>query len=99
MYISHMRNETDRIDEALEELFSIARGSGARAEIYHLKTVGRHNWPKIDHVIDQIERARSEGLDITADVYPYAASGTGLDATMPAWVQEGGLKPWIERLR
>jgi N-acyl-D-amino-acid deacylase len=99
MYISHIRDEGARIAEALGELFEIARRSRARAEIYHLKTAGQANWPKIELAIELIERARAEGLAISADMYTYAASGTGLDAAMPRWVQEGGLQAWIGRLQ
>lgn len=99
MYISHIRNEGDRIVEAIDELVTIATKSRGRAEIYHLKAAGRANWPRIEDAIARIEEARAAGLSITADMYPYPASGTGLDATMPPWVQEGGLQSWIARLR
>jgi N-acyl-D-amino-acid deacylase len=99
MYISHMRSEGNRLLEALDELITISRESGAPAEIYHLKAAGRQNWDKLQQVIDRVEAARAEGLQITADMYTYTAGATGLDAAMPPWVQEGGLDAWIERLR
>ena len=99
MYISHMRNESDRIDQAIAELIAIAKGSGGPAEIYHLKLAGRENWGKLDAVIAQIEAARASGVRITADMYTYTAGATGLDASMPLWVQAGGLEQWIERLK
>jgi N-acyl-D-amino-acid deacylase len=99
MYISHIRNEGERIVEAIDELVTIARESGARAEVYHLKAAGRTNWHRIEDAIARLEEARAEGLPITADMYPYPASGTGLDATMPPWVQEGGTQAWVARLR
>jgi N-acyl-D-amino-acid deacylase len=98
MYISHIRSEGNRLLESVDELIDIARRSGIRAEIYHLKAAGRSNWPKRDQVIAKVEAARREGLAITADMYTYTAGATGLDAAMPPWVQEGGLNRWIARL-
>ncbi len=99
MYISHMRSEGDRLEEAVDELIDIARRSGAPAEIYHLKMAGRGNWDKFDAVVKKIEAARADGLRITTDMYTYTAGATGLDAAMPTWVQSGGLEAWIERLK
>jgi N-acyl-D-amino-acid deacylase len=99
MYIAHMRSEGDRIAQAVQETIDIAKGSGAPAEIYHLKVAGRVNWNKLDAVIKQVESARAAGTRITADMYVYTAGATGLDVSMPAWVQEGGLDKWIERLK
>ncbi|RMG46337.1 MAG: D-aminoacylase [Acidobacteria bacterium] len=99
MYISHIRSEGNRLLEAVDELITIARQAHIPAEIYHLKAAGRSNWNKLDAVIEKIEAARAEGLRITADMYTYTAGATGLDAAMPPWVQEGGLKAWIERLK
>jgi N-acyl-D-amino-acid deacylase len=99
MYISHMRSEGNQLLEALDELITIAREANIRAEIYHLKAAGRSNWPKMDQVIERVERARADGLHIVADMYTYPAGATGLDAAMPPWVQEGGHDAWVERLR
>ena len=99
LYISHLRSEGNRLLQGLDELITIARDAGIRAEVYHLKAAGRSNWDKMSEVIQVIERARTEGLAITADMYTYTAGATGLDAAMPPWVQEGGLKDWIERLK
>ena len=99
MYISHIRSEGARIVEAVQETIDIARSSGAPAEIYHLKVAGRDNWGKLDEVIAMIEAARSSGVRITADMYAYTAGATGLDASMPRWVQEGGREAWIDRLK
>ena len=99
MYISHMRSEGDRIEEAVDELIEISRRSGAPAEIYHLKMAGRSNWGKLDTIVKKIEDARAAGLRITTDMYTYTAGATGLDAAMPTWVQAGGLEKWIERLK
>lgn len=98
MYISHVRGEGAHLLEAVGELLTIAREAGVRAEIYHLKASGRDNWPLFDEAVAMVEAARAEGLDITADVYPYAASSTGLNASMPPWVQEGGFEASLERL-
>ena len=99
MYISHLRSEGAQLIESLEELLTIARAAGIRAEIYHLKTAGRENWPKMDQVIAMVEKARSEGLQITADVYTYPAGSTGLNSTMPPWVQDGGFEASIRRMK
>ena len=99
MYIAHMRSEGDRLIEAIQETIQIARESGAPAEIYHLKVAGKSNWGKLDEVIRTVESARASGTRITADMYVYTAGATGLDASMPSWVQEGGIDKWIERLK
>lgn len=99
VYVSHLRSEGNFYESALEEFIRIVRESGARGEIYHLKAMAEHNWHKMDWVLDRIEQARAEGLEITADMYTYIAAGTGLDGTMPRWVQEGGYEAWAERLK
>jgi len=99
LHISHMRSEGNRLLEALDELITISRESGIRSEIYHLKAGGRSNWNKMAQVIEIVEQAQEDGLEITADMYTYTAGATGLDASMPPWVQEGGLESWIERLQ
>ncbi len=99
MYISHIRSEGNRLLEAIDELVAIARASKAPAEIYHLKAAGKANWPKLSAALAAIEAARSEGLRITANMYTYPAGATGLDASMPPWVQEGGYNAWAARLK
>ncbi len=99
MYIAHMRSEGDRLLEAIDETLTIAREATIRAEIYHLKESGQTNWNKLDAVMAKVEGARKEGLEITADMYNYTAGSTGLDASMPPWVQEGGYKAWAQRLQ
>jgi N-acyl-D-amino-acid deacylase len=99
MYISHIRSEGNTFLEALDELIQIARAARLPAQIYHLKAAGKSNWPKLEPAINKIEAARTAGLKITADMYTYTAGATGLDASMPPWVQEGGYKAWAERLR
>jgi N-acyl-D-amino-acid deacylase len=98
IYISHMRSEGNRLLEAVDELVTIAREAKIPAEIYHLKAAGESNWSKLDAVIQKVEKARTEGLNITADMYNYTAGSTGLDAAMPPWVQEGGYERWAQRL-
>ncbi len=99
MYISHLRSEGNRFSEAVDELLTIARETNIRSEIYHLKAAGQSNWNKLDEVIRKVEEARKSGLKITADMYLYTAGATGLDASMPPWVQEGGQKEWEKRLK
>ncbi len=99
VYISHLRSEGDRLLEALDEFITVAREARCRSEIYHFKVAGQSNWPKLDEAISRIESARAAGLKITANMYTYTAAGTGLNATMPTWVQEGGFDAWLRRLR
>ena len=99
LYISHLRSEGNQLLEAVDELLRIARESGIAAEIYHLKAAGKENWPKLDKVIAKVEGARKKGLKITADMYTYSAGATGLNASMPPWVQEGGFRRWRDRLQ
>ena len=99
IYTVHMRSEGDRLLEGVDETLRIAREALIPAEIYHLKAGGESNWPKMRVAIDRIEAAQREGLRITADMYTYTAGATGFDAAMPTWVQEGGVKAWIERLK
>ena len=99
MYISHIRSEGNRFLESVDELITIASEAGIDAEIYHLKAGGKDNHYKLDLVIDKVDSARSAGLNITADMYTYTAGATGLDASMPPWVQEGGYEEWKRRLQ
>jgi len=99
IYISHMRSEGNQLLQAVDELITIARAAHVPAEIYHLKAAGKENWSKLDGVINRVEAARAQGIRITADMYTYTAGATGLDASMPPWVQEGGYDAWAARLR
>jgi len=99
MYISHMRDEGANMLEAVEELLTIARDAKIRAEIYHFKSSGQSNWPLFDEAVAMVERARADGLQITADVYTYPAGATGLNASIPPWVQEGGFEASIGRMK
>ncbi|MBA3271341.1 MAG: D-aminoacylase [Acidobacteria bacterium] len=99
IYISHMRSEGVGLLEAIDELIHIAREAKVPAEIYHFKAAGRGNWDKTDAAIARVEAARTEGLRVTADIYTYPAGATGLNATMPPWVQAGGYEQWVARLK
>jgi len=99
IYISHLRSEAATMSRALDELLTIARNAGIRAEIYHLKSSGQTNWPLFGEAVAMVERAQADGLHITADIYTYPAGATGLNACMPPWVQEGGFEASLERLR
>jgi N-acyl-D-amino-acid deacylase len=99
MYISHMRNEDNKVLDAVDELLFIAEKANIPAEIYHLKTSRKPNWHLLDTVITKVEKARAKGLRITADMYTYNASSTGLTGVIPTWVQEGGHKSWINRMK
>jgi N-acyl-D-amino-acid deacylase len=98
-YITHQRDEGDGIDSSLDEVFRIAREARIPAQIYHLKTAGRRNWGRMPAVLKRIEQARAEGLDISADIYPWAASANRLDASLPLWVREGGREKLLARLQ
>ena len=99
LYISHMRSEGNRLLQSIDELMRIADEADIRAEIYHLKMAGKENWSKYDEVVKKIDSARTAGLSITTNMYTYVAGATGLDASMPPWVQEGGYEKWAERLQ
>tara|TARA_Y100000758_G_scaffold162768_1_gene115465 strand:- start:790 stop:2433 length:1644 start_codon:yes stop_codon:yes gene_type:complete len=99
LYISHMRSEGNRLLQGVDELITIANEADIRAEIYHLKMSGKENWNKYDEVVKKIDSARTSGLSITTNMYTYIAGATGLDASMPPWVQEGGYEKWAERLQ
>jgi N-acyl-D-amino-acid deacylase len=98
-YISHIRSEGGRLEEGVQELIKIASLTGAPAEIYHLKAAGRENWHKLGNVFAMVETAQLAGLSISANMYNYTAGSTGLGATMPLWVQEGGHDAWVTRLK
>lgn len=99
LYVSHLRSEGAAFVKAVDELVEIARRSGARAEIYHFKAVGQRNWHEMERAITSVERARTEGLEVTADVYPYDFAGTSLTACLPPWAHEGGVVELHRRLR
>jgi N-acyl-D-amino-acid deacylase len=98
-YISHMRSEGNQLFEALDELLRIAREANIPAEVYHIKALGQQNWGKLDDLLLRIEAAQKEGPKITADMYTYTAAGTGLDACLPPWTEDGGYPALFKRLR
>jgi N-acyl-D-amino-acid deacylase len=98
-YISHMRSEGNRLLEAVDELIRISREAGLPAEVYHIKAAGKQNWNRLDDLLSRIEAAQKEGLKITADMYTYTAAGTGLDACLPPWTEDGGYPALFKRLR
>lgn len=95
----HMRDESEHIDEALCEVFRIAEESGVHLHISHLKLMGKRVWGRAEQVLETIERARARGIQITADQYPYDASSTSLNRTVPNWAHAGGLSAMVKRLR
>ncbi len=98
-YITHMRSEGNKVLEALDETIRIANEANIDAEVYHLKAAGKNNWPKMDLMIAKLDSARAAGMNIAANMYTYIAGSTGLNATMPPWVQEGGYSEWAKRLQ
>jgi N-acyl-D-amino-acid deacylase len=98
-YISHMRSEGNQLFEAFDELVRIAREANIPAEVYHIKAAGQKNWPKVDELLSRIEAAQKEGLNIRANMYTYTAAGTGLDACLPPWTEDGGYPALFKRLR
>ncbi len=98
-YATHMRSEGAGLIEAVDEALRIAREAGVRTEIYHLKAAGESAWPNLDEAIAMIEKARADGLHVTADIYTYTAGSAGLNSSMPPWVQDGGFEKSLERMR
>ncbi|MGD9561591.1 MAG: amidohydrolase family protein [Pyrinomonadaceae bacterium] len=98
-YISHMRSEGNKLEEAVDELIRIAREARIPAEIYHLKAAGKDNWTKMDKVLAKVEAARKSGLKITADMYTYTAGATGLNAALPPWALDGGYQELFKRIK
>jgi N-acyl-D-amino-acid deacylase len=97
-YATHMRNESDKLTEAVAEAIAIGEGSGAPVEISHHKAVGVLNWGKVKDSLALIEEARSRGVDVTCDQYPYTASATGLAESIPMWAHDGGREALLARL-
>ena len=97
IHITHVRSEEARLVPAIAEAIEIARQTGVSTEIYHLKAAGPSNWAKMDVVIEAITQARAEGIEVSADMYPYEVAGTGMLAMLPPWAEEGGRV--FERLR
>jgi N-acyl-D-amino-acid deacylase len=98
-YATHMRNEDDRLLDAIDESIAVAKGAGCPLEISHLKTQGPRNWPHLDDVFARLDAAQSSGLDVTFDRYPYLAYSTGLTNLFPVWSRDGGTDAFLARLR
>src|SRR3954464_82997 len=98
-YISHMRSEGSQLLESLDELIRIAREANIPAELCHIKAAGKKNWPKEDELLARIEGAQKKGLNVRANMYTYTAAGTGLDACLPPWTEDGGYPALFKRLR
>ena len=90
VYITHLRSEADQFLEGMEEALEIGRRANVAVEVYHLKAAGRENWRKMSAAIQMINDARAAGLDVTADMYPYIAGGTGLSSVLPPWAAADG---------
>jgi dihydroorotase/N-acyl-D-amino-acid deacylase len=99
IYATHMRSEGNAEDAALDETFRIGREAGIAVEIFHLKASGQENWGKMPHVIERIEKARAEGIDVTADTYAYTAWNNDMAAFTPPWANDGGSEKLVERLK
>lgn len=99
IYATHQRSEANTIDASLDEVFEIAKKAQIPVEIWHLKTAYKNNWGRMPHVLNRIKQAREQGLDITADIYPYIAGSTALSASLPPWALEGGTERMLTRLR
>jgi N-acyl-D-amino-acid deacylase len=97
--VVHMRSESDRIVEAMEEMFIVGRRSGVHVHISHFKIAGRNNWGKLPRMLAAVEKAKADGVQVTADQYPYVAGSTMLGAILPPWAHAGGPKETVARLR
>jgi N-acyl-D-amino-acid deacylase len=98
VYLTHQRSESGQIFESIDEVIRISREAKIPAEIWHLKTAYKANWGKMPDVLARLRAARADGLDVTANQYPYTRASNGLDACLPLWVREGGLDAMLGRL-
>ena len=98
IYTTHLRSEGDTLLEAIDEALEIAKQSGVRLQISHLKAAGKKNWHKLDEALKKIENAHHNGIDIAADRYPYEITNTGLSVYLPNWVKSGGKEHIIKSL-
>jgi len=98
LYATHMRSEQEAIMDALDETIRIGREAHVPVEIWHLKTGGRNNWGRMPEVVQRIEQARAQGVDVAADTYAYPAWFNDLSAFIPPWAHDGGVAPLIRRL-
>lgn len=96
--VVHMRSESDRVLESVDEMVHVAAQSGCAVHISHIKIAGKQNWDKVAAMIRKIDEARANGVRVTADQYPYIAGSTVLGAILPPWAHEGGLPSVLKRL-
>lgn len=99
VYVSHVRGESFRLFEALDEAIQIGRDAGLPVVVYHLKVAAKSNWGRMGEAVEKLEAARQSGVEVSATMYPYTAGGTSLNATLPLWVQEGGRDAMLARLK
>jgi N-acyl-D-amino-acid deacylase len=99
VYATHIRNEDDRVEEAVEEALRICIEANVPLEISHLKACNQNNWHKVDHILEMIQNAANSGLPVNADRYPYIAYGTGLTIFLPLWSRQGNREEILARLR
>jgi len=99
IYATHVRGEADTLLAAVDEAIAIGREAGIPVEIWHFKAAGKNNWGRLREAIARVEQARAEGVDVTANMYPYAAARNGLSANLPQWALAGGTEPTLARLR
>ncbi len=97
-YVTHLRDEMARVEEALEEAVEIGRRSGAALHVSHHKTAGRYAWGRTERTLPRIAELRAAGMDVTCDVYPYTAGSTALAAMLPPWANDGGMAGLTRRL-
>src|SRR5207247_7867479 len=98
VFVVHMRSESDRILEAVDEMLEVSRASGVHLHISHFKIAGRRNWPQVEALVQKVEAARAGGLRVTADQYPYVAGSTMFGAILPPWAHDGGVEATLARL-
>jgi N-acyl-D-aspartate/D-glutamate deacylase len=98
LFAAHMRNYNDHLIEAVEEVLDVARETGCRLQVSHLAVAGKRNWGKVPRALELIDRARADGLDVAADIYPYVAGSANLSQLLPEWAQDGGTPEIVRRL-
>jgi N-acyl-D-amino-acid deacylase len=97
-YFTHQRSEANAIDASMDEVFRIAKEAGIRTQIWHFKTAYKRNWGRMPAVLERLREARSRGIDVAANQYPWTAGSNGLDACLPPWIREGGRDALLKRL-
>jgi len=98
LYFSHIRGEAATLEEAIKEAIRIGEEGEVPVQIAHIKAAGRENWGKMERALRLVDEARARGVEVTADVYPYAAASTKMDNLLPAWMHDGGIARLLERL-